>query len=139
MGLLQELYQHTIIDHDRRPRNYGEPASYSHSQEGLNPSCGDEVTLYLQVEDGQVRGASFVGQGCAISRAAASMMTGAVRGRSVTEALELAGKFRTMIHGGEVDPALGDLQALQGVSQLHARVKCATLPWVTLEQALTAA
>jgi len=136
MGMLENLYKDVILEHYKRPRNHGPVEPHTHEEEGFNPVCGDELTLYLDVHDGKVQDVGFVGEGCAISQAAASMMTDAIKGETVERALTLARAFRTMIQGGEVDPALGDLQLLQGISRLHARVKCATLPWVTLERAL---
>jgi nitrogen fixation NifU-like protein len=136
MSLLDSLYKDIILEHYKRPRNRGSLAGATHTQEGINPSCGDELTLYLRVEGGIVREARFEGEGCAISQAAASMMTQALRGRSVEEATALSAAFKAMIHGEEPSDALGDLQLLQGISKLHARVKCATLPWVTLDAAL---
>lgn len=136
MGMLENLYKDLILEHYKRPRNHGPVEPHTHEEEGFNPVCGDELTLYLDVQDGVVRDLGFVGEGCAISQAAASMMTEAVKGETVERALELAQAFRTMVQGGDVDPALGDLRLLQGISRLHARVKCATLPWVTLERAL---
>src|SRR5690606_7830285 len=100
------------------------------------PSCGDELTLYLRFSGDVIDAAGFTGEGCAISRASASLMTDALTGLERHEAEELAARFKAMIHGGEASPALGALLALQGVSRLHARVKCATLAWVTLEEAL---
>lgn len=135
--MLENLYKDVILEHYKRPRHHGPVEPHTHEEEGFNPVCGDELTLYLDVRDGKVRDVGFVGEGCAISQASASMMTDAIKGETVERALALARAFRTMIQGGEVDPALGDLQLLQGISRLHARVKCATLPWVTLERALT--
>lgn len=135
MGLLEGLYQQAIIDHDRRPHNYGRLEPPAVAVEGVNPGCGDELTLYLDEVDGALR-ATFEGQGCAISRASASMLTDLVNGADRAAAAELAGRFRSMLHGEEAHPSLGEAAALQGVSRLHARVKCATLAWVTLEQAL---
>jgi len=136
MSLLDSLYKDIILEHYKRPRNRGPLEGATHTQEGINPSCGDELTLYLRVEDGIVREVRFEGEGCAISQAAASMMTQALRGRSVEEASALSVAFKAMIHGEEPSDALGDLRLLQGISKLHARVKCATLPWVTLDAAL---
>ena len=133
--MLDTLYKEIILDHYRRPRNRGEIAG-AVKREGLNPSCGDELALFLLVEDGVVKDVKFTGEGCAISQASASMMTEAVRGRSVGEALELSSAFRAMVRGEPPAEGLGELKLLQGVSKLHARVKCATLAWVTLEEAL---
>lgn len=138
MSFLESLYQQAILDHSRRPRNKRPLEPHTHRHEGLNPSCGDELELYLRVDDGVVAAASFTGAGCAISQASASMLTEAVTGRPVDDALELAARFKAMIRGGEPHASLGDLAALQGVAKLHARVKCATLAWVTLEEALGA-
>ena len=138
MGYLDNLYKEIILEHAKRPRNRGRLEPHSHHQEGLNPSCGDELELYLQVESGVVRDVSFVGEGCAISQSSASMMTEAIKGRTIEDTRALIADFKEMIHGGEPEPSLGDLQLLQGISKLHARVKCATLAWVTLEEALAA-
>ncbi len=136
MSFLESLYKDVILEHSKRPRNRGELAGATHTEEGVNPSCGDELTLYLRVEDGVVREARFVGDGCAISQASASMMTQALEGRSVRSALTLSEAFKAMIRGEAPTDELGDLRLLQGISKLHARVKCATLPWVTLDAAL---
>ena len=133
--MFDALYKEIILDHYKKPRNRGEIAG-AIQHEGLNPSCGDELALFLLVEDGIVKDAKFMGEGCAISQASASMMTEAVRGRSVGEALDLSRAFRAMVRGEPPAEMLGELKLLQGVSKLHARVKCATLPWVTLEEAL---
>lgn len=136
VAFLEQLYQELILEHYKRPRNRGrlEPADLR--QEGLNPSCGDELELFVNLADGLVSEVKFEGEGCAISQATASLMTEAIKGKPVTEALELARKFKAMLRGEPPDEGLGELRALQGVSKLHARVKCATLPWMTLEQAL---
>lgn len=136
MSFLENLYKELILDHSKRPRNRGRIDPYTHHQEGINPSCGDELELFLNVEDGVVTDVSFVGEGCAISQASSSMMTEAIRGRPIAEVRALGDAFKDMIHGGEPIEELGDLRMLQGVSKLHARVKCATLAWVALEEAL---
>ena len=136
MSLLDDLYQTVILEHNRRPHNHGALEPHDVAQEGVNPSCGDELTLYLRLSDGTIDKAAFVGEGCAISRASASLMTDALAGLDLAAAAALAVTFKEMIRSGEVGEGLGDLAALQGVSKLHARVKCATLPWVTLQQAL---
>ncbi len=136
MSLLDALYQETILEHHRRPRNRGALHPHDVAEEGVNPSCGDEVTLYLRLEEGRVAGIGFEGEGCAISQATASLMTQAVSGRTVDEALELAQRFREMLHGAEPHQELGDLGLLKSVSRLPARVKCAALPFTTLERAL---
>jgi nitrogen fixation NifU-like protein len=106
--------------------------------EGLNPLCGDEVKVFVRVEEGRLSDVAFQGQGCAISRASASMMTGKTKGRSTEEARALSGRVRDMLVGPEAEPAreLGDLAALSGVRKFPARIKCAMLPWHTLEAAL---
>jgi len=136
VSFLESLYKDVILEHYKRPHNRRPLTNPSHTQEGVNPSCGDELTLYLQVEDGLIRDIGFEGEGCAISQASASLMTDALKGRSIEHALELSRSFKAMIHGEPPLPELGDLASLQGISKLHARVKCATLAWTTLETAL---
>jgi len=136
MSFLENLYKEIILEHYKRPRNHGNLESATVQQEGINPSCGDELTIFLEVADGVVTDIRFAGEGCAISQASASMMTEAVKGKGLEEALELSREFKAMIHGEEPSADLGDLKFLQGISKLHARVKCATLAWITLEQAL---
>lgn len=136
MSLMESLYKEIILDHYKRPRNRGVLDPHTVRREGLNPSCGDELELYLLIEDDTVTDVSFVGEGCAISQASASMMTRALKGLSLADAQALADDFKAMIHGEPPSDSLGDLKLLQGISKLHARVKCATLPWVTLVDAL---
>ena len=136
MSFLDNLYKDIILEHYKHPRNRGRLDPATVSGEGLNPSCGDELELFLNVEDGVISDVKFSGEGCAISQSSTSMMTEAIKGKSVAEALGLSTQFREMIRGEEPADALGDLKTLQGISKLHARVKCATLGWVTLEQAL---
>jgi nitrogen fixation NifU-like protein len=138
VSLLDDLYQTVILEHNRRPHNFGVLEPHDVAQEGVNPSCGDELTLYLRLAGDVIEDAGFVGEGCAISRASASLMTDALAGLDRHAASALAASFKEMIRTGEVGSGLGDLAALRGVSKLHARVKCATLPWVTLQQALDA-
>lgn len=141
MSLLEQIYKETIVGRSRRPRHRGALDPYTHRQEGVNPSCGDELTLTLRVADGRIAAAAFEGQGCAISQASADLMAEALVGRTLTEAQELSDAFRAMLRG---EPAaqdgvdLGELRALEGVGRLHARVKCATLPWITFERAVDA-
>ena len=135
MSFLEEMYKAIILEHYKSPRNRGRLEAPTITQAGHNPSCGDELELQLLVEEGAIRDVRFDGHGCAISQASASLMTQALKGKPLPEALELAAKFQAMIRGAEPDPALGDLAALQGISKLHARVKCATLAWSTLEVA----
>ncbi|MEZ4630085.1 MAG: SUF system NifU family Fe-S cluster assembly protein [Deinococcales bacterium] len=145
MGFLDEIYKDIILDHYKKPRNRGTAEDIAAedvkviSQEGLNPSCGDELLLHLAIEtstEARLKDVRFSGEGCAISQASASMMTVALRGKSIDEALALSQHFKEMIQGKGINESLGELKMLQGISKLHARVKCATLAWVTLEQAL---
>ncbi|HKI57967.1 MAG TPA: SUF system NifU family Fe-S cluster assembly protein [Trueperaceae bacterium] len=133
---LETLYKDVILEHYRRPHHRGRLEDASHTQEGVNPSCGDELTLYLRVEDGVIRDVAFEGEGCAISQASASLMTDALEGVSVERARTLSGAFKAMIQGEPPTEDLGDLALLQGISKLHARVKCASLAWNTLDTAL---
>ena len=141
MNELRELYQELILDHSRRPRNlHGMPAA-SHRAEGYNPLCGDRATVYLQVEDGVVKQASFEGAGCSISTASASMMTDALRGKTVAEAKALFERFHELVtsdpsRAAEVAPELGKLAVFQGVHEFPMRVKCASLAWHTMKSAL---
>ena len=138
MGFLDQVYRDAVLEHARSPRNRGVLDPYSVRQEGINPSCGDELVLYILVHDGVVVEARFDGHGCAISQASASMMTQAIKGVTLDEAERLIERFKAMIHGKGVDPSLGDLAVLEGISKLHARVKCATLAWVALDAAIDA-
>ncbi len=148
---LEDLYREIILDHYRNPRNRGElPVPPARRVEGFNPLCGDEIVVFLDVEDGKVADVRIGGQGCSISQSSASMMSAAVKGKSVEEARQLIRAFKAMmsIHeqrldGTESEPAapdpdvkLGDLEALQGVVKFPVRIKCATLSWNTLAQAL---
>ena len=133
---LDNLYKEVILEHYKRPRNRGEIEDATVREEGLNPSCGDELELFLVVENRTVTDIKFVGEGCAISQSSASMMSEAVKGKTLEEVSGMSEKFRAMLQGEPPSAELGDLQMLQGVSKLHARVKCAALPWVTLERAL---
>jgi nitrogen fixation protein NifU and related proteins len=135
MSLLDQLYKELILEHYKHPRNKG-VLENSLMEEGINPSCGDEVKLFLNVKDNVVREVKFIGEGCAISQASASMMTEVIKGKSLEDVAALTRHFKAMIHGEAPADELGDLKMLQGISKLHARVKCATLAWVTLEQAL---
>ncbi len=132
----EEIYREIVLEHSRKPRNKGLLENATLKQKGVNASCGDEIELQLLLDGDVIRQAKFTGVGCAISQASASLMTLALEGRKVSEALELAHDFSAMIHGEVPKETLGDLAAFQGVSKLHARVKCATLPWQTLEVAL---
>ncbi len=135
---LEELYQEVILDHSRRPRNFGEIAGAVRVH-GDNPSCGDEIFLDVKFgAEGGVEDVKFTGQGCAISQASASLMTLKIKGRSRTEAEELLRAFHDLvtIEVAEPNKQLGDLRLLQGVRKFPQRVKCAMLAWRALEQAL---
>ncbi len=136
---LDDLYQEVILDHGRRPRNFHRLEGATREAEGLNPLCGDHYRLYLRLEGDRIADIAFEGQGCAISKASASLMTGAVKGRTVAEAERLFGAVHRLITEGP-DPerleAVGKLAVLSGVSQFPTRVKCASLAWHTLHNAL---
>ena len=136
MSFLDNLYKELILEHYKHPKNKGELPPPALKAEGINPSCGDELELFIDLKDQTIADVKFTGEGCAISQSSASMMTEAIRGKTVEEVLELSQKFKDMIHGEAPAEELGDLKMLQGISKLHARVKCATLAWVTLEQIL---
>lgn len=136
MNNLRELYQETIFDHYRQPRNFGQLDRANRRAEGYNPLCGDKVTLYLRVEDGVIRDASFEGSGCAISTASASLMTESLKGKREEEALHLLGKFHDLVTGIATAEDLGKLAVLAGVREFPQRVKCATLAWHTMKAAL---
>jgi len=136
----RELYQQVILEHNKKPRNFGKLETCTHHAEGLNPLCGDEIELTLIVQDGVVQDLKFQGHGCAISQASSSLMTTNVKGKPVAEAELMVAQFREMIRGS-LDPAkdahiLGKLTLFQGVKDLPSRVKCAVLPWATLHSAL---
>lgn len=138
MSDLGDLYQQVILDHNRRPRNYHELPTANRRAEGFNPVCGDHLTVYLHVADDVIDDVSFVGDGCAISKASASIMTDSVKGKSTAEAEALFGQVHDLLtHGptGDVDE-LGKLAVLSGVSEYPARVKCASLSWHALHSAL---
>jgi nitrogen fixation NifU-like protein len=139
MSELDELYQEILLDHYRRPRNFGPLDPADREIEGHNPLCGDRITVRLRLTGEKIAEVRFEGSGCAISTASASMMTEAVRGRSVAEAQELAERFRarlTATQPPEPDEELGELAALDGVREFPMRVKCATLAWHALREAL---
>ncbi len=167
MSDLEDLYREIILDHYRSPRNRGElPTPPAHRAEGFNPLCGDEIVVFLQVDDGVVGDIRIAGQGCSISQSSASLMSAAVKGKSVAQARDLIRTFKSMmsVHefriGGDSDPdtapngttphdsgedsdelsidkgSLGELAALQGVVKFPVRIKCATLSWNTLAQGL---
>jgi len=143
MSELRELYQSTILDHNRKPRNYRVPAAANRKAKGHNPLCGDEVTVYLDLEDDVVRDVGFQGSGCAISTASASLMTEAVKGKSLPEVLQLFDAFHQLVTqgpgSGPEDGDVGKLAVFSGVCEYPMRVKCATLAWHTLKAALEGA
>jgi nitrogen fixation NifU-like protein len=138
---LNELYQNVILEHNRSPRNYHAMDDADHKAEGHNPLCGDRLTVWVRLDDDVIQDASFQGSGCAISKASASLMTAAVKGRTRREAEELFGRFHRLVTG-TLDPAesetLGKLAVFSGVSEFPVRVKCASLSWHTLKAALDA-
>ena len=140
MSELSELYQQVILDHNKKPRNFHKLENANHAAEGYNPLCGDHLNVYLHVEDDQVMDVGFEGSGCAISKASASMMTQAVKGKSRQEAETLFNEFHRMAMGeldAETEPNhLGKLTIFAGVRDFPARVKCATLSWHTMHAAL---
>jgi nitrogen fixation NifU-like protein len=143
---LEELYREVILDHYRNPRNRGHLDAPTATAEGVNPLCGDELTIELSIDDDVVTGVAVEGQGCSISQSSASMMTEAIKGKSRAEIEALVKKFRTMMSLEDSDDAgldperpgsvLGDLEALQGVRNYPVRIKCASLAWNTLLEAL---
>ncbi|MSQ41608.1 MAG: SUF system NifU family Fe-S cluster assembly protein [Dehalococcoidia bacterium] len=137
--MLAELYREILLDHYRSPRNRGTlDGRATHRSEGANPLCGDELVLELAVETGRVTEVAFLGRGCAISQASASMMTIYLRDRTAAEALEAVWCFQQLMLSGTALPEeFGDIEALAGVAKFPVRVKCASLAWKTLEQALS--
>ena len=140
MSELSELYQQVILDHNKKPRNFRKLESANHTAEGYNPLCGDQLTIYMNLENDRVTDVGFEGSGCAISKASASMMTQAVKGKSKEQAETLFKEFHSMVTG-ELDEeneenALGNLRIFAGVREFPVRVKCATLPWHTMHAAL---
>ena len=134
---LQDLYQEVVMDHNRRPRNFRKPEDANRQAEGYNPLCGDQITLYLAVADDKIADVGFQAEGCAISKASASMMTESVKGLSLEDAEKVFKEFRSMITQRDFDPdVLGDAELLQGVSRYPARIKCAALSWHALNSLL---
>lgn len=140
MNELGELYQQVILDHNKQPRNFHEVDGSNRRAEGYNPLCGDRLTLYAKIEDGVVRDVGFIGSGCAISKASASMMTEAVKGKPLAEVDRIFKAFHDLVT--EEAPAAGDdsdlgkLVVFSGVREFPMRVKCATLAWHTLRAAI---
>ena len=147
MSDLQDLYQSLILDHSRKPRNFGELPDADRRADGRNPLCGDQVTVWVRLDGDTLADVHFVGSGCAISKASASLMTTAVKGKTRDEAEAIFGRFHDLVTGkaspaaaaaAPTDPALGRLVAFSGVSKFPARVKCASLAWHALKSALAA-
>lgn len=139
MSGLRELYQEVIIDHSKRPRNYGALEYAHHQKDGFNPLCGDKLTLYVLEQEGKITGLKFVGSGCAISMASASLMTETMKGKTRAEVEAIFNDFhQLMLEGHDVvlEDKLGKLAVLAGVAEFPARVKCATLAWHTLKAAI---
>lgn len=136
-----ELYQEIILEHNKRPQNFRCLEHPTHSAEGDNPLCGDEITVFLEIQEGIVQDVGFQGQGCAISKASASLMTQAIKHKSLNDVKNLVQTICTMLTQ-ECEPStntldqLGDIAALSGVRKFHARIKCASLAWHTLEAAI---
>ena len=140
MSDLRELYQQVILDHNRAPRNHTAMDNADHTAEGFNPLCGDEITVYVKLTDGLVEDISFVGHGCAISQASASLMTERIKGKSIEDFTKLFGEFHELVTrdpGQTADAdALGKLAVFAGVCEFPMRVKCATLAWHTAKNAI---
>jgi nitrogen fixation NifU-like protein len=143
MSDLSDLYQEVILDHNRRPRNFGPLARATRIANGHNPLCGDRLKLYLRLDGDRIAEISFEGSGCAISKASASLMTDAVKGRSIADALSLFDRFRQVVTTPVDEPideaSVGKLAVLAGVREFPVRVKCASLAWHTLKAALEGA
>ncbi|MCA0971748.1 SUF system NifU family Fe-S cluster assembly protein [Halobacillus litoralis] len=134
---LDTLYRQVIMDHYKNPRNRGSIEGDHMTVDMNNPTCGDRIQLQLQVEDGLVKDAKFDGEGCSISLSSASMMTQAIKGKPVDDALKMSEIFSDLMQGNDIDEEdidLGDIEALQGVSKFPARIKCATLAWKAMEK-----
>ena len=138
MSDLRELYQEVILDHNKSPRNFRELDGADRHADGYNPLCGDKLAVYVNLDDDVITDVSFLGSGCAISKASASLMTDAVKGKTLVEAQRLFEKFHRMVTGGEDDvdqDELGKLAVLAGVRDYPTRIKCASLAWHTLRAA----
>jgi len=142
MSDLRELYQEVILDHSKRPRNFGALPGATSQADGYNPLCGDRATIYVRLDGDKLADLRFVGQGCSISTASASLMTEALKGKSRAEAEQLFERFHALITSApdqaklHADPLLGKLAVFSGVCEFPVRVKCASLAWHTLKQAL---
>lgn len=137
MADLRDLYQEVILEHSKRPRNFRVPQGANRKAEGYNPLCGDHFTVYLDVDNGAIRDIGFEGEGCAISKASASMMTQILKGKTTAEAGAMFEKFHALVTGKNGAPEeLGKLAVFAGVSEFPVRVKCASLAWHALHAAL---
>jgi nitrogen fixation NifU-like protein len=136
MSDLRELYQETLLDHYRQPRNFGPLEDANRVAEGFNPLCGDHMKLYLKVEDGIIRDIRFESSGCAISTASGSLMSEFLKGQNEADALQQMNKFQCMVTGVDTHESMGKLEVLSGIREFPERVKCATLAWHTLKAAL---
>ena len=140
MSELRELYQEIILDHNKTPRNFGKIETANRTQEGYNPLCGDHLHVHLHVNGDQIEDISFEGSGCAISKASASLMTAAIKGMPVAEALELFEQFHQMVTAEVDEPVddeqMGKMAIFAGVREFPMRVKCATLAWHTMKAAV---
>lgn len=137
MSSLDDLYRRVIMDHYQNPRNRGELDNEALTVSLNNPTCGDRIQVQMRVDNGKIKDVKFVGEGCSISMSSASMMTQAVKGATVEEALKIADIFSRLMKGEDIDEEeldLGDIESLQGVAKFPARIKCATLAWKALEQ-----
>jgi nitrogen fixation NifU-like protein len=137
MQELRELYQELILEHSKKPKNFGELPTANHKAEGYNPLCGDHYTIFVNVQGDSINEISFHGAGCAISKASASLMTQSLKGKSTADAEALFTRFHDLVTGHGGDPeSLGKLAVFAGVSEFPLRVKCATLAWHALRAAL---
>jgi len=140
MNELQQLYQQVILDHNKNPRNFGELRGATHSAEGINPLCGDQIRLALTVENGIITNIKFTGSGCAISKSSASIMTTILKGKTIAEAEQLFGTFHDLVtldtDSLPDEEAIGKMAVFNGVREFPARVKCASLAWHTVHAAL---
>ena len=143
MNELFDLYQEIILDHNKRPRNYRRVEDSTHRADGNNPICGDEISVFVRVDHGRVADIGFQGEGCAISKASASLMTADVKGKSVREAMERFEQVKGMLTGTDENPdildEMGNIACLSGVRRFPARIKCATLAWHALSAAMKGA
>lgn len=136
MSELTDLYQEMILDHNRNPRNFQKMEGADRTLEGFNPLCGDRLTLFVKMEGDRIKELSFIGSGCAISKASSSLMTAALRGKTKKETTEIFNRFHKMVLGEEAGEGLGKLSIFAGVRDFPTRVKCATLAWHTLSAIL---